>query len=96
VASFGDKIRELRLGQEMTVTQLAEAISKTPGYISRIEVRDEIPSPQLISVLARALNADLEMLLRLAKDDYLVKTEAQISSAHERILVLHRKAHKNG
>lgn len=40
---------------------------KSPGYVSKIEARGEIPSPEMIIKLADALEADIGELFELAK-----------------------------
>ena len=76
----------------MTVRALAEAVGKTPGYLSRIESRDEVPAPDLICVLSDVLSAEAQMLLDLAKKDLLERTEQQIQRKNSQALNLYRRS----
>lgn len=92
--SFGSRIKELRTANGWTVRELAEQIGKTAGYISQIEGRGEIPSPELICRFAAVFAVKPEMLLDLAKHDQLDKAESDISERHEAALTLYRKERK--
>jgi transcriptional regulator with XRE-family HTH domain len=63
MGSFGILIKRSRENRGLTVRALADAIGKSPGYISRIEVRGEIPSVELVVELATALGGDAERFL---------------------------------
>ena len=78
----------------MTVRQLAELIERSPGYISQMEVRGEIPSAALLCALSQALETNAEDLLDLAKQSQLAETERQIEAKHENVLALFRKERK--
>ena len=91
MGSFGKKIRELRAGK-MTVQEFASLLSKTPGYISRVEVQGEIPSAELVCRMALELDADAATLLSLAKQDQLLRTDETLSSRYAEALALHLKS----
>jgi transcriptional regulator with XRE-family HTH domain len=90
--SLGRRLRELREQQGLTVRQFAERIKKTPGYVSRIEARGEIPSPKLLCAIADAYGVEAEELLDLAKRCYLERTEREVEAKNA--LVLHRRERK--
>lgn len=71
--------------------EAARRIDKTAGYLSRVETRGEIPSPELLIAIGEAYGADVEDLLREAKADYLEKVEQEIDSKQERALTVFRK-----
>lgn len=50
----------------MTIAQLADAIDKTPGYVSQLErgVNDKKPSTNLLEAIASALNVPAHVLIR--------------------------------
>lgn len=89
--SFGSRIKELRASNGWTVRELAERIGKTAGYISQIEGRGEIPSPELICRFGEIFEVKPELLLELAKQDQLDKAESDIAEKHQAALTLYRK-----
>ncbi len=65
--TFGDTIRELRLGARLTQRQLAQTIGIDFTYLSKLENdHGEPPSEETIAKLADAVGADRETLLALA------------------------------
>lgn len=92
MGDLSDEIRRLRAAKQLSVRQLAAILKKTPGYVSRIEARGEVPSDALILEIAGALGADPEHLLRLAKTDELREIDASIDSRHEAAIQLYRKS----
>lgn len=79
----------------LSVREFAAAIGKSPGYVSRIEVRGELPSPMLICEISEVLKLDAEELLTLAKASQLRKTEEQIKERHSSALSLFRKSQED-
>lgn len=92
MGQLGKHIQELRRKHEMTVRALAEAVKKTPGYLSRVETRDEIPSPDFICVLSECLGEKPEVLLRLARTDLVQKTKEHIDRKASVALTLYRRS----
>ncbi len=76
----------------MTVRALAAALDKTPGYISRIETTDEVPSPELICRIASALDVEPDELLRLARGQTIKQVEADLAERHNNALQLFRRS----
>lgn len=93
--SFAQRIKNLRRAKGWSVYDLANAIGvKSPGYISKIEVRGEIPSPEMISKLADALKADARELFELAKKDKHQQLTRNINKKYDEAYTLYRKSKK--
>jgi transcriptional regulator with XRE-family HTH domain len=88
---LGDHLRELRQEIGYSVRQMASKLSVSPGYVSRIEARGEIPSPELLLKIAELLKARPDALLRLAKESQLAHVEKQIDERQASALALFRK-----
>ena len=91
MSSFGILIKQFRENRGLTVRALADAIGKSPGYISRIEVRGEIPSVELVVELATALGGDAERFLECAKNDSMERATNEIETKYQDALALFRK-----
>ena len=70
---LGEMIKRLRRAKGWSIYQLAEKAGTTPGYISKIEARGEIPSPRLTKKLALALEIETQELAHLAKSRKIMK-----------------------
>lgn len=88
---LGDRLKELRTTAGLSVREAAKLIGKSPGYLSRVETRGEIPAPELLIAIAQAYAADAEELLREAKQDYMERVEQEIDSKQQRALAVFRK-----
>lgn len=92
---FADKIKDLRKAKGWSVYDLANAIGvKSPGYVSKIEARGEIPSPEMISKLADALKADAKELFELAKKDKHQQLTQNVNRKYDKGYALYRKSKK--
>jgi len=91
MSSFGILIKQSRENCGLTVRALADAIGKSPGYISRIEVRGEIPSVELVVELASALGGDAERSLECAKNDSMERATNEVETKYQDALALFRK-----
>jgi transcriptional regulator with XRE-family HTH domain len=89
--ALGKKLRDLRKSSGYTVREFAARVHKSPGYISRIEARGEIPSAELLCELAQILGVDPSELLELAKRCQLEDTRRTIETKQEAALTLFRK-----
>ena len=69
--NFGQRVRELRRGKNLGQRALAAKVGVSFTYISRVETESldfgPYPSEELIVKLAKALEADVDELLLLAK-----------------------------
>jgi|HubBroStandDraft_2_1064218.scaffolds.fasta_scaffold574215_2 transcriptional regulator with XRE-family HTH domain len=88
---LGQRIRELREKRDLSVRQFASLLAKSPAYVSKVEARGEIPSPELLCQIAGLLKADLEELLALAKSSHLERTAKEIDARQAAALALFRK-----
>jgi transcriptional regulator with XRE-family HTH domain len=91
MSTFGILIKQSRENRGMTVRALADAIGKSPGYISRIEVRGEIPSVDLVVGLAKALEGDVERFLECAKTDSMERATNEVETKYQEALALFRQ-----
>jgi transcriptional regulator with XRE-family HTH domain len=92
---FADKIKDLRKAKGWSVYDLAKAIEvKSPAYISKIEARGEIPSPEMISKLANALKANAKELFDLAKKDKSEQLTQSVNKKYDHEYSLYRKSKK--
>jgi transcriptional regulator with XRE-family HTH domain len=91
MGSFGILIKQSRENRGLTVRALADAIGKSPGYISRIEVRGEIPSVELVVELATALGGDAERFFVCEKNDSMERATNEIETKYQDALALFRK-----
>lgn len=93
--SFDQRIRELRKAKGWSVYELASAIGvKSPGYVSKIEARGEIPSPDMIIKLAKVLSADIKELFELAKKDKGRQLIQNVNKKFDDEYALYRKGKK--
>jgi len=92
--TFGDKIRELRRKKGWSVYDLADRIKSSPGYVSKIEARSEIPSPDMIITLSEILGANTEELIVIAKEQKAQELTENVSRKYDKALKLYRKAKK--
>ncbi len=91
MGGFASRITEGRKGR-LTVRELAALVDVSPAYISKIEVRGEIPAGVTICRIADALGIDPQELLQLAESDRLQKAKAEISKKHDEALLLYRRS----
>lgn len=69
--TFGEKIRELRKAKNLNQSELAAKVGIDFTYLSKIEndkiSSSDFPSEETIKKLAKALKADVDELLLMAK-----------------------------
>jgi transcriptional regulator with XRE-family HTH domain len=92
--NFGLTIRENRQRNNLSVQNLADKLGTTPGYISKIEVRGEIPNPDMIFKLANIFGMDAETLIRAAKDDKKEQMCKSIEKKFDNAMALYRMEKK--
>lgn len=88
---FADRVRECRIAQGFSVRDLGRLVNRSPGYISRLETTNEIPSAGFTIELATALKSDAEELLALARSDLMRNVDGQIAQRQQEALRLYRK-----
>jgi transcriptional regulator with XRE-family HTH domain len=91
MGKLADRVKAKRLQLKIGVREFAEQLGVSAGYVSRIEVRGEIPSPELICKIGDLLEVELEELLDLAKHDVLARTKEDLSQRHTEALRLYRR-----
>ena len=91
---LGKRLKKLRNDAGLSVRALAEKLGVTPGYISRVEARSEVPSAEFLCKLAAFFGVRPEELLDLAKQVQLKKVAGDIAARHESALALFRKGKK--
>jgi transcriptional regulator with XRE-family HTH domain len=91
MTALSNTLRELRERHGFKVREFAGLIGKTAGYVSRIEGRGEIPSPELLCKIAEVYELDPTELLQLAKTSQLERAEREIDTRHASALALYRK-----
>ena|SRR5215217_2639093 len=88
--SFGDRIRQLRKNQDLTLRELAEQVGIDFTYLSKIENnRGPAPAEATIRRLAEVLGADADELILLAdklpdgfEQDLLDRPERQVAELY--------------
>ena len=56
--TLGERIRELRLSQNLSLRQLAVRVGKSAPFISDVELGRRFPSPGVLQAIARELEVD--------------------------------------
>ncbi|MBE3599101.1 MAG: helix-turn-helix domain-containing protein [Limnochordaceae bacterium] len=77
---FGLKLRQARLQQGLSVTELAARCGLSPSYLTEIEKGRKYPKADKILRLARALHLDYDRLVSLSLDPPLAFLEQALSS----------------
>ena len=90
MTKLGNRLRELRMASGCTGAEFASAIGRSPGYISAMEVRGQIPSLELLVAIARLHKSDPKELLELAKEERLVRANREIDQRHAAALAAWR------
>lgn len=89
--TFAQRIRELRNKKGWSVHDLAKKLDKTSGYVSKIEARGEIPSPQMIIQLAVLLGEEPEKLIEIAKTEKAEIVSQAVQQKYDDGLALYRR-----
>lgn len=92
--TFAQIVRQMRNKKSWSVYDLAEKIGRTAGYVSKIEARGEIPSPDMIIKLAEVLGAKPEGLIELAKKEKSKEVSQAVQRKYDDSLALYRKTKK--
>jgi transcriptional regulator with XRE-family HTH domain len=91
MGKLAERVKAKRLQLKIGVREFAELVGVSAGYVSRVEVRGEIPSPELICKIGALLGVEPDELLDLAKDDILARTTEDLSQRHKEALRLYRR-----
>lgn len=66
--NFGEKLRNLRTGQNLTQQQLADRIGVAKSVVSYYESGDRYPSYDVLVRIARIFSTTTDYLLDISKD----------------------------
>ena len=91
MGKLAEKVKAERVRKDIGLREFAAQLGVSAGYVSRIEGRGEIPSPETICKIAELLNLEPEILLDLAKEDVLARTKEDLSQRHTEALRLYRR-----
>ena len=82
--TLGEIIRSRRLQKGWTAKELIKKLDEdlSPTYIAKIELHDEIPSPELLSKMADVLGLGLERLVRIVKRDKIKQFKIYINKKY--------------
>ena len=61
--NFGNKLKELRLNAGLTQKQLADQIGVTKSVVSFYELRERVPSPDVLIKLSSVFHVSTDFLL---------------------------------
>jgi len=89
VTRFAREVKRLRADRGLTIRDLAAKLGKSVAYLGKIEVQGEIPTPEFTVELARALEIEPAVLLRLAKEARLSSIAADIHREYTAALLAH-------
>jgi transcriptional regulator with XRE-family HTH domain len=92
VSKLAGRIKKARTKEGLSVRDLAARVGVSPGYISRIEGRGEVPTAEVLCRLSDVLKIPAESLLAEAKADLLEKAKQDISQKHAEALRLFRRS----
>ena len=68
--NYGTKIKDLRVQNNLTQNQVAEALGVTPGYISNVENNRTAMSLRILTYYARLVGCSLDSLVGELEPDY--------------------------
>ncbi|WP_316347663.1 helix-turn-helix transcriptional regulator [Desulfuromonas acetoxidans] len=60
---LGDRLKSIRKEKKLTQKAFAEALNTSPGYISEIEKGKKVPGGELLTMLKRVFDVDINWLL---------------------------------
>jgi len=95
--TFGELILELRKEKEWTVKEFIKRLEPlvgrhiSPAYITRIEQYGEIPSPELICIMAEVLGYNVDRLLECAKEIKIQRFDDNLAEKYRKAAGHYRK-----
>jgi len=94
--SFGEIIQALRKGRNWTVKELIQRLEKrankkmSPAYITRIEQYGEIPSPEVICMIADVFNYNVDRLFECARTSKVKKFDESLEEKYRKAVGMYR------
>ncbi len=82
VTPFARELKRLRAEHGLTVRELSSRVGKSVGYIGKIEVKGEVPTPELVQKIATIFGQDPRLLLELARKSLILQAQRQIHSKY--------------
>lgn len=93
---FSEMIKKARKKKIWTVYDLARELGlKSPGYISRIEGKGEIPGPDMVIKLSEVLDLNVEKMMVLAASEKADESSRQVHEKFDNAVLLYRKEKHN-
>lgn len=93
---FGTLIRKTRINKDMTLHDLSDAIGlRCSSYLSRVETKNEVPSPMIVMEIARVLSIDVVFLMNKARDTKCVQVRKNILNYYNDCYLDHKKGIEN-
>ena len=94
--NFGDLIRSIRRRKGWTGKEFIEKLQLgdkkvSPTYITKIELYEEIPSPEMICKMADILDYDCHKLFETAKQSKLTNFTKNLDKKYQRAVGLYSK-----
>ena len=89
---FGQRLREQRTEQDLTIEQLAEKAGLSPNYVGAIERGEKEPSLSTVVSLLNALNLPADSLLRDLVNTASHVTDDEISGKLQGLTPMQKKA----
>ena len=68
--NLGKRVKELRIANDLTQNQVAEALNVTPGYISNVENKRTAMSLRVLSYYAKLTGITLDSLIGMVEPEY--------------------------
>lgn len=68
--NLGKRVKELRIANDLTQNQVAEALHVTPGYISNVENERTAMSLRVLSYYAKLTEITLDSLVGMVEPEY--------------------------
>jgi len=86
--NFGNKIKSARKQKILTVKSFIQllGIKISPAYITKIEIHQEIPEPNLICRMAEVLDLNRNELLEIAKESKIRNFEQTITKKYKQAM----------
>jgi transcriptional regulator with XRE-family HTH domain len=82
---MGQKIRELRLENQLTLEEAAERVGCTPGFLSQVERNQAVPSISMLYAIAQALGVRVTHFFpRTTPTAKVVRTDKRFAFRFER------------
>lgn len=86
---LAERLRSLRKRSGFGVQEVAERLGKSAGYISRIERRGDVPTPELLCEIAGVYGVSARGLLDLAQKSQVERFSLELEAKYRQALARH-------